>query len=204
MNPSIDQERKDLHEEMARMYKFYEGTTDNDDLFIRLLAAHNKQLNLLLTGARRRVQAQFQGMSIEEAMHCELSRSVGTAQGMIHVMVWFATAANDEEHQLRRLYVWAYLRRYKLVPQGLGVLSNFSLRLSHQPLEESQRQWDEAVEFYTWCEDEATRYRAKEEAEALPGEQREKKRFVGRMRELHLIKPKLSKLFKHQEQQQAH
>ncbi|KIX97566.1 uncharacterized protein Z520_07019 [Fonsecaea multimorphosa CBS 102226] len=195
--PNIDKERKVLHKELRRMRRFYKGTTDEDDLYIRFLAAHNKQLDLLLTGARRRLQARFQGMTIEQAMQGELLRSVGTALGMLHVMVWYIMAANNDEQHLRRLYVWAYMRRYQLVTEGLGVLSGFSLRLSHQPLEDSQRQWDEAVEFYTWCEAEAPKYRHKEGLEAnVPvlevdeAQEKQKKRFAARLRALHLPKPK--------------
>ncbi|KIW77009.1 hypothetical protein Z517_09454 [Fonsecaea pedrosoi CBS 271.37] len=201
MDSNIDKERETLHEEITRIRQFYDGSTEDDDLYIRFLAAHNKRLDLLLTGARRRIQARFQGMSIEQAMHCEMLRSVGTALGMIHAMIWYAMAPNDDEHQLRRLYVWAYLRHYQLVPEGLGVLSGFSLRLSHQPLEDSQRQWDEAVEYYMWCEDEAPKHRPKEEFEIereLPMAMTEKKRLVHRLRGLHLIKPKLSKILERQ------
>ncbi|OQU96283.1 hypothetical protein CLAIMM_02390 [Cladophialophora immunda] len=201
MDSNIEKERKALADEIGRVRKFYKGTGADDELYLRFLAAHNKRLNLLSTGGRRRIQARFPGLSIEQAMQGELLRgSVGTALGMLHVMVWYAAAATDEEHQLRRLYVWAYLRRYGLVLAGLGVLSRFSLRLSHQPLEDSQRQWDEAVDFYAWCEGEAPKYRPKEDLQADPAAAAgEKRRLVARLRGLRLPKPKLSKLFRNRD-----
>ncbi|OAP53945.1 hypothetical protein AYL99_11825 [Fonsecaea erecta] len=151
----IDEERKVFHKEISRIRKFYKDTTDEETLYIRFLAAHNKGLDLLLTEARRRIQAHFYGMRIEEAMKCGIMHSVGTPLGMLHVMVWYAMATTADDHEFRRMYVWAYIRHYNMVRVGLGVLAPFSLSLSHQPLERSERQWVRAIHFFTWCKFEA-------------------------------------------------
>ncbi|OAP55627.1 hypothetical protein AYL99_09779 [Fonsecaea erecta] len=191
-DPNIDGERKVFHKEISRIRKFYKDTTDEEELYIRFLAAHNKGLDLLLTGARRRIQAHLYGMRIEEAMQREMMHSVGTPLGMLHVMVWYAMATTADDHELRRMYVWAYIRHYNMVRVGLGVLAPFSLNLSHQPLERSERQWDKAIQFFTWCEFEAHNFEIRDDLDIRMLMEDQSHPLAARLRGIRI--PKLKKV----------